>query len=197
MKRQIFFAVLVMALCSVSIWAQTNATIITLQSNIRESASIDSEVLATVKKGAKVKVLSTEHVYGWYYISYGKIKGWIHGNNIKIAGIKAVTKTSKAKDEWKYYTSSSEGNFYYNPGKMSRKGSIVRVWTKRVSKTTYETLSMIQYEVQCSTEQIRSIAGALYNTNGSVYRSWDNQKARFESIIPETVSEALFEKLCQ
>jgi len=197
MKRQIFFAVLIMAFCAVSVWAQTTATIITLQSNIRESASIDSEVLATVKKGAKVKLLSTEHVSGWYYISYGKIKGWIHGNNIRIAGVKTVTKTSKAEDEWIYYASSSEEKYYYNPAKMSRTGSFVRLWTKSVSKKTLEKTGMVQMEIKCQSQQYRSLAGVEYYESGAVSRSWNKSTAPFSTIIPETIIEGLYDTVCR
>lgn len=197
MKRQIFFAILIMAVCSVSVWAQKTATIITLESNIRESSSIDSEVLATVKKGAKVKVLSMEYVNGWYYISYGKIKGWIHGNNIQIAGVKTVAKKPKVNDEWIYYASSSDERYYYNPAKTTRTGSLVLLWTKAVSKKTLEKTGMVQFEIRCQSQQYRSLAGVEYYESGAISRSWNKSTAPFSTIIPETIIEGLYDTVCR
>ena len=73
--------------------AQKTATVIAIQANIRQLPSTDSDVVATVKQGVKLKLLSTEFISGWYNVVWGKKKGWIHGNNIEFAT--ADTKNSK------------------------------------------------------------------------------------------------------
>jgi len=190
--------ILLILILTFSFYGQT-ATVITTQSNIRETPSTNSKILAKIRVNVKLKLLSNEHVDGWYFVLYGKIRGWVHGNNIEINSQNSIIRKTRnnSRDEWIYYAASSTSSFYYNPAKTIRAGSNVRVWTKEVSRTSYSTEAMEQLEFNCQMGRFRSLAGVLYNSSGTSYRSWDKPKANFITIIPETVVESLYKKLCR
>jgi hypothetical protein len=199
MKLHIFFVAIVLAATSVVTYSQT-ATVKAIQANVRERPSNTAAILFKVRQNAKLKVESLEHTNGWYYITKGSQKGWIYGDAIELADNtigKGKNEYSVAKaNKWVYYASSDEGKYYYNAGTMTRSGSIRRVWAKMVYLGTYDTGSMVQYDVKCGGGQYRTLAGVTYYKSGSVKQSFDRPSSYYSTAIPETIMDALVKAIC-
>lgn len=197
MKKSALAALLIAVVFPILGIAQKTATVIAIQANIRKLPSTDAGVVVTVKQGAKLKLLSTEFISGWYNVSWGKAKGWIHGNTIEFTTANTNNSKRSSVDKWIYFAESNSAKYYYNPAKTIRIGSTVKVWSKAVSDSSYETESMAQYEFRCGSEQYRLLAGAKYGSNGSAYVTVTRPEKYFTSVIPETIIEALYLKLCR
>lgn len=198
MKKIILLTFFIFAL-SVGVFGQTKAVVIKTYANCFAKADANSKVIATLTKGKKVALNSTKHFKGWYSVSFGKVKGWIDGNDIEFEDdLPDLSDLAiKTKDSWVYYARGSSGRFYYNAGKLTRNRSTVYVWTKEMSDTTYESLSMVRYEIKCGTELYRTLAGVKYNSKGEAYDSVARPLSYYLTVLPETIMEALYETVCK
>lgn len=196
MKKSALALLLIGVVFPILCIAQKTATVIAIQANIRKLPSTDADVVATVKEGAKLKLLSTEFISGWYNVSWGKAKGWIHGNNIEFTTANTNKSKRSAVNKWIYYAASRTESYYYNPAKTNRTGSNIKVWVKVVSDSTFDTTLMAQYELKCGSDQYRVLAAARYN-NGASYGSVYRPERYFSPIVPDSVMESLYYKLCR
>lgn len=114
--------------------------------------------------------------------------------------VKTINFSKIYESEWILYAASDSNNYYYNPAKASRKGSLVRIWSVARGEATDEKVNTIWYEINCSSDKIRSLAGVEYLKKNVIYvfrrSSWDTPKAKFTAIIPESIGEALKEEAC-
>ena len=88
MKRKIFFILLVITLCCVSIFAQVQAVVIKSNAPLREKPNKKSKIILAAKKGVKFILLGDNPTNGWYYVSDldRNQVGWIFGKNIRLSG---------------------------------------------------------------------------------------------------------------
>lgn len=77
------------------------AQIIVDNANIREAPFANSPAIQTVQKDAQLFLAAAEPVGGWYqvYIPDTKETGWLHGNTIKLLGIKSNSTKPKRKSK--------------------------------------------------------------------------------------------------
>jgi hypothetical protein len=82
---KIYLSTILILIFAFGIYAQTGL-VTTPSAQIRIQPSNKSKIVSTVKKGAKFNLLSNKNQSGWYQVAFigSKLKGWIHGNNIKI-----------------------------------------------------------------------------------------------------------------
>jgi uncharacterized protein YgiM (DUF1202 family) len=150
MKRRVMFFFLIVAVCSISAFAQEKNVIVTsAQANIRETPSKTAKVIGKVKKG-NVLVASANDG-DWYYVVFGKVRGWIHYTTIKkpledessndnLSNLDAYIINQKPdafkkNDKWQYVTSSATGNYYYSTARIAKAGSHLYAWIKITTKT--------------------------------------------------------------
>lgn len=112
-------------------------------------------------------------------------------------------------DKWYFYASASDGSdYYYNPNKMTRTKSIVRVWTESRRKKDDKAIGRSLDEIECGEKKWRTLAGVNYMqkiTYGNERTewelrarsdSWDTPKTEFRFIIPDSVMEGLADTIC-
>jgi uncharacterized protein YgiM (DUF1202 family) len=196
MKTKLLFLLVLIVLCSGMAFSQTEARVIATNANIRDVAGQNGKVKATVKKGTKLKVLSEDNTDGWYNVSYGKIKGWIHGNAIELKQ-QPVSAFRSTANVWIHFASGDDAHYFYDYGQMIQKGFGFRVWVKSVFIENKETASMMQYDVKCDTNQYRRIAGVSYYADGSIKFSQNKPQVDYQIIIPETILASLAEEGCK
>jgi hypothetical protein len=116
--------------------------------------------------------------------------------------------------QWEVFTKDSAGcPNSYDTKNVSRKGSIVRVWTKisaKDQKACSEALTVpgevkahkaqemrSLLEINCAKKAFRMVATKVYDSSRIVLVDEKNAKSRWEPIPPETVAEALSRKVCK
>jgi uncharacterized protein YgiM (DUF1202 family) len=174
--------------------------VITKQANVRDMPSVQSKVVGKVKKGDKLTVSASESP--WFYVTNGKLRGWIHGSTIEVIEEKEETSANSKsknyrksyKDEWLFITKASEKDYYYNPSTMVKTKSLLKVWTKKVTPDEGSTRTLM--EINCSLNSYRVLRVVFYNTSGSVSDDIDNSEGEFKDIIPDTVMDAIAEAVC-
>jgi hypothetical protein len=205
----VFFSTLVMILCSASIFAQQKYVVVTaIKANIRETPSLQAKIVGTVKQSNLLPVYANEGK--WYYITVGKIRGWIHYTTIRVANdadfpklskfeIKKKSKTKSYrniyKDEWLFVSETNVNKLYYNPSTMEKTGEIVAVWTKAIKLNTYD---MHYLEINCIKREFRILLSLSYNLSGDVTKSNDFKSyTAFDEIVPDSAMEITSESVCE
>jgi hypothetical protein len=122
--------------------------------------------------------------------------------------IKKIDYSEVYKDEWLLYASTKYSNFYYNPGKALREGSVMRIWSAVRDKSDDATISKTFYEIRCESNKVRMLASAvyfeiIYTADGDRQRlsikpeSFDTPEASFRTVVPDTPIEDLFNVACK
>ena len=129
MKKLRLFLGLALTLCIIpfclALAADKSGTVTASSLNIRKSASSDSKVVGTLRKGASVTIKSTSG--SWYKITSGNKSGYVYKSYIKIG--KASSSSSSAK---RTETKSRDGTCA--PGDY---GEAVRKVQRRLQKLGY------------------------------------------------------------
>ena len=74
--------------------AKTESGTVTATVNIRTGASTKYRTIGKIKKGTKVKILSTKN--GWYKVKYSNKTGWSSGKYIKMTSRSSKPSTSSS-----------------------------------------------------------------------------------------------------
>jgi tetratricopeptide (TPR) repeat protein len=106
---------------------------------------------------------------------------------------------AKVVDRWREISQMADAREDYIDMKTfddARKDSI-RFWIKeaRGSSEAVGPYSLKQFELNCDTRQIRTASIANYDASGELTSS--GQGSRWQSIIPETVGETLYNSTCR
>jgi hypothetical protein len=122
--------------------------------------------------------------------------------------VKKIDYSEVYKDEWLLYASTKYSNFYYNPGKALREGSVMRIWSVVRDKSDGATISKTFYEIRCESNKVRMLASAvyfeiIYTAGGDRQRlairpeSFDTPEASFRTVVPDTPIEDLYYIACK
>ena len=196
MKRRIILCVFLLALSSFSIWAQSQAIVISKQAQIREIASRTGKVISTLKKDTKLKLKSNEHKNGWYNVSVlnGDQKGWIHGNDIKILD-NDVTSTEWKLIDFTLGQNQIKGYYSYRPNIVKISPNLYKAWVK-YENLEQDTTKLMLFEMNCKSRQFRPTEVIDYDSEGKIIKRVSNPNSEFRDVIPETMSEAVFTMIC-
>lgn len=211
MKRIILF-LYVFAVCGITAYSQTataNKTglqplvfVIADRANIREAPSTQAALRGTVRKGQIMTAFANQG--NWYYVTAGKIRGWIHYTTIQKAETKKQSQVVVKKDysniyqdEWLRISRSSDGiTYFYNPARMTKHGSIVSVWMKGVYDDD-KTESMVLYQINCQSARNRQSAGVGYYPTGVIKYNIDDSGTKWSTVIPGSIGEILMHEVCK
>jgi hypothetical protein len=102
---------------------------------------------------------------------------------------------------WVYVTTHANGaDYYYDSDTIQRSGSQVTVWRKldhSRNKTVKYREEKSQYRYDCSRRTYTLLNIITYYPDGKVESfTWKAHEQEIESVVPETVSEAVLEAVC-
>jgi hypothetical protein len=96
---------------------------------------------------------------------------------------------------WIFYGESSTGVYFFQENSIIDTGTIIRAWTKRISKRdSLEHLSRTLIEINCKERMFRVLSRTSYDKKGAVVGS-SGIETKWRHITPETVMESLFSGL--
>lgn len=86
---------------------------------------------------------------------------------------------------------------YYDPSRITRKGSNARAWVKYVDKkdATEQAHTLAFEEYDCSGEQSRTLQSIDYDTDGKTSSS-EPRAGRWSRIVPDSLEEGLYKVIC-
>jgi hypothetical protein len=113
--------------------------------------------------------------------------------------------------DWKLYIVEDKWHHYFDAENiMHPSKNIVRVWTKTVYsdkgriwllrdfgknwENVYSAISL--EEINCNDKKYRFLSQQYYSEDGGILFS-AGERERWEYVIPESLSELLFEKVCR
>lgn len=181
MKKLLLFTIILFSF-SVA-FSQTKVIVTTKEANVRAEPNLQSAVVGKVKY--KAVLTATANQGNWSYITFGKIRGWIHSSTITLQIVdnspdlsdfvikQNVNKTRKNRstfidysqkyeNEWTYYGISNGKKYFYNAGRASLSGYSVRIWTQTKDVLDDEVISKDLAEVDCAGKRFRLLAGVTY-----------------------------------
>ena len=101
-----------------------------------------------------------------------------------------------ADSRWVYVVSSDEGTKVYLENTYKERSNGVKViWAKYVSKDGTYNLHLIEYD--CQQGKHRTTEFISYNRIGAVIDSQSRTYATWETPVPESIGEALFDEICE
>jgi hypothetical protein len=115
--------------------------------------------------------------------------------------------------DWKLYNVNDNYKGYYDAQSIPRPSkNIVRVWVKwdvtekgvldwgkrKNDRKKYENLNHMKvlYEIDCVEKKSRRLSGTEYDNKGGMIDS-DSSPSKWEFIIPESMTEGLYEEVCK
>lgn len=133
---------------------------------------------------------------------------------VRVGMCLVVACTSAEAAQWEVFVKDSAGcPQIYDMKNISRKGSIVKVWTRvsaKGQKACREALAVpgeveahkaqemrSLFEINCTKKVFRMTATKVYDASGMLMVDEKNPKSPWEPIPPETVAEALSRKVCK
>lgn len=189
---------------SFSLAQSSTVTVITKQAYIREEPSQESKVVATVKKGTTLTATAAQG--HWYYVTKGKIRGWIHFTVIEkggrlpdltglaIGGADGPVTEAENLPEWQHFAARGGTSYYYNTNRIVRSGKTVRVWTKEVTAMTDKKKTL--YELDCGNFRYRILSIVEYDLSGDVSNSYDYDET-FIYLVPDSIAESFYNIFCK
>lgn len=118
--------------------------------------------------------------------------------------------------KWMHYADSDNKSFFYDKTTIKKHThSIVRVWQRievkdvsaHIDKRKEDLMSAKGYdkfshsitlsEYDCSNNAVALVSAAEYDINGNVLNSYDIEKRKFSTIIPDSIASALIEVVCK
>lgn len=176
------FLTLILLFAYVNLFSQTRATVLSEGAAIRAKPSGGGKIIATLKKGAKLKVDSDKQKKNWYFVSGRGKKGWIKNKKVRVEIDEPGENAA-----WLYIGKSRSKNsfsvrFYLNASQVVRNGNSIKFWTKIVpnNKKAYissyfsaapkENPKNFEYnadlwEGNCSTKTLRPVRSLVYWKN--------------------------------
>ena len=114
-------------------------------------------------------------------------------------------------EDWKLFKKTVDAKFYYDKKDITRSSpKLVTVWIKQVytkkgvidmmnlSGSRYENLSysINSLEFNCGVKRVHFLSMVYYSKNGDVL-DLENPTDKWESIIPNSMFDALYKKVCK
>ncbi len=112
--------------------------------------------------------------------------------------------------DWAIYGHTRHGEFYYDASHLSMaSANSFKIWDKVVytkeGVDLYVETSGVQFkslshsvnlkEIDCARKKMRTLQSTHYSEDGSTIRVEENL-TEWSSIVPESISELLYEKVC-
>lgn len=205
------FLFLVLALTPAAVMAQKMpyAVEATTRTAIRATPSAVARSVGTVAKGAELQVYAENKRAGWYYVTRGRLRGWIPEAAIVPVRISAsadseedlpdipetVGTRSRVKN-WTRYGTTSDDDLYYQPFTILWAESVARLWDKRISKQTGAE-SMTYTVIDCGRMQFTMLDSVDYDRDGRVVKSSNfKDVAKAERIVPDSAIYNLAGVIC-
>jgi len=197
-------ALILILILSFSIFAQQKSVVVTAKrANIRETPSPKSKVVGSVKLNDILPVFANEGE--WYYVTSGKIRGWVHYSAIGKVNDKKLLDLSQnvikeTKEEWVLYAKTSDSFLYYRTKEVKEvEKDIFQFWgkQKRFSALENKAETLMLYQVNCRLYQSKNIQMIIYNKDGSIYDSAPFAENDFKAPTPNTYGEVLLSAFCE
>lgn len=107
-----------------------------------------------------------------------------------------LTNAQVADNRWIYITSSGNGTKVYLENTYKERANGIRIiWKKSVEKNG--SYSIILKEYDCQQGKSRIIRVTEYNRNGNVVDTGSLSDSNWDSPVPDSVGEDLFNKVCE
>ena len=105
-----------------------------------------------------------------------------------------IPNMASSTDRWRSLGGSSAGDEWYLDVKSFESSSDgpVRLWVKSVGKKESQTIS---YEFDCKNRRIKATSGTVYNREGKIVRS-SEENSGWARIIPDSIGERIYEGAC-
>lgn len=112
-----------------------------------------------------------------------------------------------SSQEWELVSESSKGSFYMKKEKINGYGN-PKVWVKGTLKESYyyegnkkvtvlNPTMLLLYEFNCSDSSTRLISNILYDSNGVLLDSYNNNFSEWENVVPGSVGESELKFVCK
>lgn len=104
---------------------------------------------------------------------------------------------ASAQESWTQLGTAQGGNLYYDATRVTRTGSLVRVWLKRALDAPQDGIAYLlsQAEIDCDRQTARIVYTASYNSRGAVV-SRDTSPVAAEPIAPGSFFDRVGQGVC-
>ena len=140
------------------------------------------------------------------HVNYGELE-----KSILDSGCSDGLEFKKAKNRgfnWVEFSNGDDKLFFYDKTKVKHpKKDLSSVWVRMESAEASPDFSedykpsgqhsLIQWDFNCSNETIKSSSSIDYNEDSTVKNSWSDAKAAFTSVVPNSISYALYKLVCK
>lgn len=115
--------------------------------------------------------------------------------------------------DWKYFSNSDSGDWFYDTQSISREQDTVRVWVKFVlsDKTKKEYIKNFpkthgmentshtkdRWEINCSKNIKKVLSSVWCDTEGNIIMDKDYPDYPFSKVIPDSIGAGLAEIVCK
>ena len=74
---------------------------------------------------------------------------------------------------------------------------VLKVWVKTEKIGDDAKRSMIRYEVNCHSNQMRTMSKTDYDKAGNVVGDFTSEKPKWEDVVPDSVGEGILGTVCR
>jgi hypothetical protein len=110
-----------------------------------------------------------------------------------------IDRTGRIAGNWDYCTEAKDVVWYYDKKNVTRPTkNIIRLWIKIINKEE-PNYAIHLVEIDCMNKKDRILSAAFYDKEGGVVNSYTapSDKLEWTFIIPDSVMEGLYEKVCK
>lgn len=184
---------------------------VTVRATLRETPAEKSKSAGILPKGTELQVHAEKGRTGWYYVTAGRLRGWIHDSMfvpLEISTVKSSDElpdipesvgtrtTSPETRGWKVYATSVAGDHYYKPFGILWADNIARLWTMRLAPSGEETDNYLV--IDCVRKEFMLLDSIDYDGAGKALGSTSFKSvARPSPIAPDSVVYTLSRELCR
>lgn len=97
--------------------------------------------------------------------------------------------------EWRVASVANDVVYYYGTRRIvcDAKTKTLKAWVKgeRTKNEKRITVSMTRYEVNCRTDQLRTLSEVDYFDSGEIRESFTATKPKWSDVVPDSVGERI------